>query len=35
MLQHVHWYQHEKFLLPLVTMGTTLLLVAIVPVLFP
>ncbi len=28
------WYRHEKILLPLVTMGTTLLLVAIVPVLF-
>ncbi len=27
------WYRHEKILLPLVTMGTTLLLVAIVPVL--
>lgn len=27
------WYRHEKFLLPLVTMGTTLLLVAIVPIL--
>lgn len=26
------WYRHEKILLPLVTMGTTLLLVAIVPV---
>lgn len=28
------WYRHEKILLPLATMGTTLLLVAIVPVLF-
>ena len=28
------WYRHEKILLPLLTMGTTLLLVAIVPVLF-
>ncbi|MCK5354809.1 MAG: TRAP transporter large permease subunit [Methyloprofundus sp.] len=28
------WYRHEKILLPLVTMGSTLLLVAIVPVLF-
>lgn len=27
------WYRHEKILLPLVTMGTTLLLVAIVPIL--
>ena len=27
------WYRHEKILLPLVTMGTTLLLVTIVPVL--
>ncbi len=27
------WYRHEKILLPLVTMGTTLLLVAVVPVL--
>lgn len=27
------WYRHEKILLPLATMGTTLLLVAIVPVL--
>jgi hypothetical protein len=27
------WYRHEKTLLPLVTMGTTLLLVAIVPIL--
>jgi len=27
------WYQHEKILLPLATMGTTLLLVAVVPVL--
>lgn len=27
------WYQHEKILLPLATMGTTLLLVAIVPIL--
>ena len=27
------WYRHEKTLLPLVTMGTTLILVAIVPVL--
>jgi len=28
------WYRHEKILLPLVTMGTTLLLITIVPVLF-
>ncbi len=28
------WYRHEKILLPLVTMGTTLLLVTIVPVVF-
>jgi TRAP-type C4-dicarboxylate transport system permease large subunit len=28
------WYRHEKILLPLVTMGTTLLLVTVVPVLF-
>ncbi len=28
------WYRHERILLPLATMGTTLLLVAIVPVLF-
>ncbi len=28
------WYRHEKILLPLVTMGTTLLLVAVVPVLY-
>lgn len=28
------WYRHEKILLPLATMGTTLLLVAIVPALF-
>jgi TRAP-type C4-dicarboxylate transport system permease large subunit len=27
------WYRHEKTLLPLVTMGTTLLLVAVVPIL--
>ena len=27
------WYRHEKILLPLATMGTTLLLVAVVPVL--
>jgi len=27
------WYRHEKTLLPLVTMGTTLLLVSIVPIL--
>jgi ABC-type sugar transport system permease subunit len=27
------WYRHEKILLPLATMGTTLLLVTIVPVL--
>lgn len=27
------WYRHEKILLPLATMGTTLLLVAIIPVL--
>ncbi len=27
------WYRHEKILLPLVTMGTTLLLVTIVPIL--
>jgi TRAP-type C4-dicarboxylate transport system permease large subunit len=27
------WYRHEKTLLPLVTMGTTLILVAIVPIL--
>jgi len=27
------WYRHEKILLPLVTMGTTLLLVTVVPVL--
>jgi TRAP-type C4-dicarboxylate transport system permease large subunit len=28
------WYRHEKILLPLVAMGTTLLLVAVVPVLY-
>jgi len=28
------WYRHEKILLPLVTMGTTLLLVSVVPILF-
>lgn len=28
------WYRHEKILLPLATMGTTLLIVAIVPILF-
>jgi len=28
------WYRHEKILLPLVTMGTTLLLITIVPILF-
>jgi len=28
------WYRHEKILLPLVTMGTTLLLVTIVPILY-
>ena len=28
------WYRHEKILLPLLTMGTTLLLVTIVPVFF-
>jgi len=28
------WYRHEKILLPLVTMGTTLLLVTVVPVLY-
>lgn len=27
------WYRHEKFLLPLLTMGTTLLLVTVLPVL--
>ena len=28
------WYRHEKLLLPLVTMGTTLLLVTIIPILW-
>lgn len=28
------WYRHEKMLLPIATLGTTLLLVAIIPVLF-
>ena len=28
------WYRHEKILLPLVTMGTTLLIVTVVPVFF-
>ncbi|NOR80582.1 MAG: TRAP transporter large permease subunit, partial [Methyloprofundus sp.] len=28
------WYRHEKILLPLATMGTTLVLVTIIPVLF-
>ncbi len=28
------WYRHEKILLPLVTMGTTLLLVAVIPILY-
>jgi len=27
------WYRHEKTLLPIVTMGTTLILVSIVPIL--
>ena len=27
------WYRHEKILLPMATMGTTLLLVAIIPIL--
>jgi len=30
----VFWYRHEKILLPLVTMATTLLLVAVVPIFF-